>query len=85
MLAGFKTLFRVQAHIGNQYVVFALASLQALAGLLLLERIQRRLFPELPAVFVVLAVGVFAFANPTPYNLARGRRLRSGHRRRPRV
>ena len=49
-----------------------LASLQALAGLLLIDRVQRRLFPDLPAVFVVLAVAVFAFANPTPYNLARG-------------
>ena len=72
LLAGFKTLFRVHAHIGDQYVVFVLASLQALAGLVLIDRVQRRLFPELPAVFVVLAVAVFAFANPTPYNLARG-------------
>ena len=32
---------------------------------------QRRLFPALPAFLVVLAVAVFAFANPTPYNLAR--------------
>src|SRR4051812_22648188 len=72
LLAGFKTLFRVQARIGDQDVVFALASLQALAGLMLIDRVQRRLFPELPAVFVVLALAVFAFANPTPYNLARG-------------
>ena len=72
LLAGFKTVFRVEAHVGDQYVVFALASLQALAGLLLIDRVQRRLFPELPAAFVVLAVAVFAFANPTPYNLARG-------------
>ena len=72
LLAGFKTLFRVRAHVGDQYVVFVLASLQALAGLLLVDRIQRRLFPDLPGVFVVLAVAVFAFVNPTPYNLARG-------------
>ena len=72
LLAGFKTVFRVHAHIGDQYVVFVLASLQALAGLVLIDRVQRRLFPELPAIFVVLAVAVFAFANPTPYNLARG-------------
>jgi hypothetical protein len=72
LLAGAKTLFRVRAHIGDQHVVFVLASLQALAGLLLLDRVQRRLFPDLPVVFVVLAVAVFACANPTPYNLARG-------------
>ena len=74
LLAGFKTLFRVRAdaHIGDQHVVFVLASLQALAGLLLVDRMQRRLFPDLPGVFVVLAVAVFAFAAPTPYNLARG-------------
>ena len=71
LLAGFKTLFRVHARVGDQYVVFVLASLQALAGLLLIDRVQRRLFPALPGVFVVLAVAVFAFANPTPYNLAR--------------
>jgi hypothetical protein len=72
LLAGFKTLFRVRAHIGDQHVVFVLASLQALAGLLLVDRVQRRLFPDLPGAFVVLAIAVFAFATPTPYNLARG-------------
>jgi hypothetical protein len=71
LLAGWKTLFRVHVRLGDQYVVFALASLQALAGMLLIERAQRRLFPALPGVFVVLAVAVFAFANPTLYNLAR--------------
>ena len=66
-----KTLCRVHARIGDQYVVFALASLQALAGLLLIDRAHRRLFPAVPGIFVVLAVGVFAFVNPTLYNLAR--------------
>ena len=32
LLAGWKTLFRVHARVGDQFVVFALASLQALAG-----------------------------------------------------
>ena len=71
LLAGFKTLCRVHARIGDQYVVFALASLQALAGLLLIDRAHRRLFPAVPGIFVVLAVAVFAFVNPTLYNLAR--------------
>ena len=71
LLAGFKTLCRVHTRVGDQYVVFALTSLQALAGLLLIDRAHRRLFPALPGVFVVLAVAVFAFVNPTLYNLAR--------------
>lgn len=71
LLAGFKTLCRVRARIGDQYVVFALASLQALAGLLLIDRAHRRSFPAVPGIFVVLAAAVFAFVNPTLYNLAR--------------
>src|SRR5262245_28240156 len=71
LLAAWKTLFGVHARLGDQYVVFALASLQALSGMLLIDRAQRRLFPELPGVLVVAAIAVFAFANPTPYNLAR--------------
>jgi len=71
LLAAFKTLCRVHGRIGDQYVVFALASLQALAGMLLIDRIQRRLFPTLPGLFVVLGVAVFAFASPTLYNLSR--------------
>ena len=71
LLAVFKTVFRIHARVGDQYVVFGLACVQALAGMLLIHRVQRRLFPALPGVFVVLAVAVFAFANPTPYNLAR--------------
>jgi len=71
LLAGWKAVFRVRAHLGDQYVVFALASVQALAGLALIDRAQRRLFPAVPGVLVALAVAVFAFANPTPYNLAR--------------
>ena len=71
LLAAFKTLFRVGARIGDQYVVFALASLQALAGLLLIDRIQRRLFPALPGLLVVAAVAVFVLGNPTLYNLSR--------------
>jgi hypothetical protein len=71
LLAGFKTLLRVHGRVGDQVVVFALASVQALAGVALIDRMKRRLFPALPGFFVVLAAAVFAFANPTPYNLAR--------------
>jgi hypothetical protein len=72
LLAAFKTLFRVHGRIGDEHVVFVLASIQALAGLLLIDRMHRRLFSTLPGILVVLAVAVFAFVNPTPYNLARG-------------
>jgi len=72
LLAAGKTLLRVQARVGDQVVVFALASLQALCGLLLLDRVRRRLFPALPGVLAVAAGAAFAFVNPTPYNLARG-------------
>jgi hypothetical protein len=71
LLAAWKTLFRVHARIGDQYVVFALASLQALAGLLLIDRMHRRLFPRIPGVLAALAIAVFALVNPTLYNLSR--------------
>src|SRR5262245_59739929 len=71
LLAVGKTLFRIHGQVGDQVVVFALTSLQALVGMLLIDRMQRRLFPRLPAIFVVLAVAVFAAVNPTLYNLSR--------------
>ncbi|HEY7373336.1 MAG TPA: hypothetical protein VIF57_14330 [Polyangia bacterium] len=71
VLAGWKTLFRVHGHVGDQVAVFALASVQALAGLLLIDRMQRRLFPALPGLYVALGVAVFVFVNPTLYNLSR--------------
>src|SRR3954462_4921127 len=70
-LAAWKTLFRVHGRVGDQDVVFVLASLQALAGVLLIDRVQRRLFPTLPGLLVALGVAVFAFANPTLSNLSR--------------
>ena len=69
--AGLKTLLRIDTRLGDQYIVFLFASLQAIAGTLLLARLRRRLFPELPRHYLVMAVLVFAFVNPTLFNLAR--------------
>ena len=72
LLAAAKTMARMRSPVGDQHVVFALASLQLVTGALLISRAQRRLFPGLPAVFVVMAIVAFGVVNPTLYNLARG-------------
>ena len=72
LLAVVKTLFRISAPVGDEPVVFGLATLQLVAGTLFIERAGRRLFDRLPVTLEVAAVFVVGFANPTPYNLARG-------------
>ena len=37
---------------------------------MLIRRMGRRLFPGVPHYFVLMAIAVFAFANPTPYLIA---------------
>jgi hypothetical protein len=69
-LAAYKGLMKVQQPVGDQYPVFILYSVYLLAGALLIERMARRLFPGLPLYLVVMAILVFAFANPTPYMIA---------------
>jgi hypothetical protein len=71
LLAIGKTLLRISAPVGDEHVVFWLATLQLLAGTLLVERIGRRLFDRLPLVLEVVAVLVLGLANPTLYMLAR--------------
>ena len=71
LLAAFKVLFRVSSVVGDQVVVFALSTLQLAAGTLFLERAARRLFPGVPLILEVAAIGVVGLANPTLYNLAR--------------
>jgi hypothetical protein len=70
---GMKILLRIKptTMVGDQYVVFLLASLQAICGTLLLARLRRRLFPDVPRHYLVMAILAFAFINPTLYNLAR--------------
>jgi hypothetical protein len=72
LLAGVKTLFRISAPVGDEPVVFGLATLQLVAGTLFIERAGRRLFDRLPVTLEVAAIFVLGFANPTLYNLARG-------------
>jgi len=71
LLAAVKAALRIAEPLGDQYPTFALATLQLCAGAVLLERLARRLFQDVPTVLVVLAVVAFGFANPTPFMLAR--------------
>lgn len=71
LLAVVKTLLRISAPVGDEHVVFWLATLQLLAGTLLIERIGRRLFDRVPLALEVAAVLVLGLANPTLYCLAR--------------
>ncbi len=72
LLAAAKTLFRISTAVGDEPVVFGLAALQLVAGTLFIERAGRRLFVRMPVALEVAAIFVLGFANPTPYNLARG-------------
>jgi hypothetical protein len=71
LLTGFKILFRVSRPIPDQFPTFVLALFQAVAATLLIDRVSRRLFDDVPTGLVALAVLAFCFAAPTPYNLAR--------------
>ena len=71
LLATFKTAVRMKTQVGDQYVVFVLASLQLLAGTLLISRAQQRLFPGVPPILVAIAIVAFGLVNPTLYILAR--------------
>lgn len=71
LLAAVKTLFRISTPVGDEAVVFGLATLQFVAGTLFIERAGRRLFGRLPVALEVAAVLVLGLANPTLYNLAR--------------
>jgi hypothetical protein len=71
LLAAAKTAFRISETLGDEVITFALASLQLLAGAVLLERLARRLFGVVPIGLVALAVLAFGLASPTPFILAR--------------
>lgn len=70
LLLGVKVLFRIHSVVGDQYLLFGFYTLFLVAGALLIERTTRRLFPELPPRFSLLATVVFAYATPTPFMLA---------------
>lgn len=70
VLIAVKTILRIKEVIGDQYVTFASYTLILIAGALLISRMTRRLFPELPAGLALLAMVAFAYATPTPFMLA---------------
>ena len=70
VLAGIKTVFRMHAQVGDQFPIFGFYTIYLLAGALLIDRMARRLFPQIGLPLVGLAIAVFAYANPTPYMLA---------------
>ena len=72
LLAAAKTLFRISTPVGDEPVVFGLATLQLVAGTLFIERAGRRLFDRTPVALEVAAILVLGLANPTLYNLGRG-------------
>ena len=70
MLLAVKTVLRIKDVIGDQYVTFASYTLILIAGALLIDRMTRRLFPQLPASLALLATVAFAYVTPTPFMLA---------------
>ena len=56
---------------GDEYATFALLSVELVAGVLLIERMARRVFARVGFGWVVGAIVLFAFASPNPWMLAR--------------
>ena len=70
VLAALKSALSWNFTVGDQYFVFFFYTMHLIAGTLLLTRMARRAFPELPFAFLVLGVLVFAYASPTPFIVA---------------
>jgi hypothetical protein len=70
ILAALKTVLRWSFVVGDQYFVYWFYVVHLVAGTLLITRMARRLFPELPSTLVGLGVLVFAYASPTPFIVA---------------
>ena len=70
VLVAVKTVLRIKDTIGDQYVTFASYTLILIAGALLISRMTRRLFPELPPSLALLATVAFAYVTPNPFMLA---------------
>jgi hypothetical protein len=72
LLAAAKSALRFSGEVGDQYLVFAFATLQLVLGNLLIREMARRLVPTLRWWARALAHGVFSFATPLPWLLAHG-------------
>jgi hypothetical protein len=70
VLIAVKTVLRIKDVIGDQYVVFASYTLILIAGAVVLTRMIRRLFPDLPASLSLLAIAALAYTTPTTFLLA---------------
>jgi len=71
ILALSGALLGIGPGLGDQDVAFTLLSLQLVAGVLLIERMARRVFRDATLPLVLGAIVLFAFASPTPWMLAR--------------
>jgi hypothetical protein len=69
-LLAVRGILKVGKSVGDQYPCFAFYLIYVVAGAMLIHRMARRLFPGLPHYLVLMAIAVFAFANPTPYLIA---------------
>ena len=70
ILAAVKIVFRIKRVVGDQFLLFSFDVLMLLSGVLLIDRVARRLFPRAPFALTIIGILVLAFANPTPYLLA---------------
>ncbi|HTA21386.1 MAG TPA: hypothetical protein VK989_18970 [Polyangia bacterium] len=72
LLAAVKIVLRISAFVGDQYLCFAFTTLQLVFGALLLERVARRAFTQVPFWALLLGVLTFGLATPTAHSLANG-------------
>ncbi|HVV17126.1 MAG TPA: hypothetical protein VHH90_07965 [Polyangia bacterium] len=70
LLLAVKVVARIQAEVGDQYVLFAFYTLFLIAGAILIARMTARLFPELPRATALIATLGFAYTSPTTYMFA---------------
>ncbi len=66
-LAAVKAVLRINVPVGDQYPLFVFYTIYLVAGAVLIDRMARRLFDDLPLWLVVVGILVFAYANPTPF------------------
>jgi hypothetical protein len=72
LLAAAKALFRIHRPVGDEVLVFAFTVGRLLAGTLFIRALARQSTWRPPPWAVWVGLLVFAFANPTPFLLARG-------------
>jgi hypothetical protein len=70
VIALVKIVFRIKTSVGDQLPQIIFYWIYLVCGVVLIDRLARRLFPRLSFLWVVVAILVYAFANPTPYLVA---------------